>query len=137
MRRYTRVYVASDPQPDANFGAVARFQGPTVAPLGGPHELSLSFRHTFAAVSIDGSRRQWEARTTGYIYNVHDAHGDIVVAFHWHAEGESDVTWPHVHVYGRAGLVPTGRVHLPTRELTPDEILACLARDLGVPTRAD
>jgi hypothetical protein len=51
-------------------------------------------------------------------------------AFHWHPDGKSDVTWPHLHVYEERKLhVPTGRVAI--------EQIVRLAIDLGAPPIRD
>jgi hypothetical protein len=127
----TSAYVVGYPIGEARTRFIAVFQQPTPVPLGGSYSLHLTFRHEYETIPVGTSRHDWEARTFGYIYTVHAPNGAAVLAYHWHPEGNSRVTWPHLHIYGSAQGVALSRVHLPTGDVGPAEIVRCLIADLG------
>lgn len=99
------------------------------------YRFELSILHEFA---VEGSGQAWEARTTSYWYEISHAGGPMVLAFHWHPEGLSRVTMPHLHVGGPIQGVDLAKAHVPAGIITLAGVVAFLITDLGVrPSRDD
>ena len=74
----------------------------------------------------------------GWNYQLIDRLGRTILAFHWHPVGQSRVTWPHVHVYGRTEPEELGKAHLPTGDVSLAAVVRMLIDDFGVvPVRPD
>jgi hypothetical protein len=104
--------------------------------------VGLFLRHAFATVLDAGRPRseRWEARTVGYQYRLEDSGGREIVAYHWHPQGASHVTVPHLHLGAGLGAVLTEmtKAHLQTGMVTPVAILAIAVDNFGVvPRRTD
>lgn len=65
----------------------------------------------------------FQVQTTNYRYHILDRDGREILAYHWHPEGVSSVTDPHLHLSGRLNPldtgprdvpIPLGDMHLPT-----------------------
>ncbi|MFT4038603.1 MAG: hypothetical protein QM692_10520 [Thermomicrobiales bacterium] len=97
-------------------------------------------------------RRRFEARTTGYLYRILDMANRELAAYHWHPDGSSTVTTPHLHVPGAEAVVMAqpqgspragqkthlGKVHFPTGHIGLDDVAELLIRDFAVvPARRD
>ena len=116
-------------------------QDPT--PLRGPHRLGFSAFCTYRLVNSSGrsvSSYPWSVKVTGYAYAFHDSEGREILAYHWHPEGISPLTIPHLHLGPAAhvGFAPLHRAHLPTRRIQFiqfDDILRLALTDLGVTAR--
>ena len=108
-------------------------------PLRGRHQLGLSVLLSYDVErAAGGSRRQWSARLGGHAFELEDALGRTVVAYHWHPAGKSPVATPHLHLGGTIGDIDLSRAHLPTGIVSLPEFLAFAIRDLGVqPLRPD
>ena len=115
---------------------VAGFQGGRRVRLARPNELQFELTHTFSVAPHPNARRHWTADSHGYIYDLHDAEGERLLAYHWHPEGRSRVTWPHLHLYGVIRAIDFGRKHLPTRRVTLDDVVHLLRHEFDVPRRS-
>jgi hypothetical protein len=79
-------------------------------------------------------------RIAGYQYALYDADDREILAYHWHPEGSSHVTAPHLHLGAGAEV---GRRDLasalpPTGQITLEDVLRFAITDLGVrPLRRD
>jgi hypothetical protein len=104
--------------------------------------LSLFLLHAFVTV-LDGERprrERWQTRTIGYQYQLDDADGCEIVAYHWHPRGQSHVATPHLHLGAALGQLrpEMTRAHLQTGAVTPVAVLALAVEQFGVvPRRAD
>jgi hypothetical protein len=89
-------------------------------------------------VPADAAPGRWMVSTTSYAYRLLGDGQRDVLAYHWHLEGTSSVTWPHLHVHGRTDVLDLRRVHLPTGHVSLQAILRLAIGELGVqPLRAD
>lgn len=79
--------------------------------------------------TVSGS---WEARIASYFYAIeHD--GSELLAYHWHPQGHSRITGPHLHVRGSREVEgqPLGKLHLPTGTIRLEDIVALAISELG------
>jgi len=109
------------------------------APLPGSGRVALSVRYRFT-VAEGPTRRLWQARTVAYYYTLSDIDGPEILGYHWHPEGISHETAPHLHLGAALKLGRTGmmKAHLPTGYVQLPDILRLAIRDLGVrPLRPD
>lgn len=87
-------------------------------------------------------------RTSEYRYQILDAEGQEILAYHWHPVGVSPVTYPHLHLSGRLapldlgpGREPIrlGGMHLPTGGrvgmVTLADVVRVLIDEFGVQSR--
>ena len=125
-----------------------------LATYGGVAEVLLRLVHVYTVdllPSIEG-RRRFNARPAGYQYSILDIGGRELAAYHWHPDGNSPVTSPHLHVPGAEPVTMAqrpgspregakthlGKVHFPTCHIYSDDIAELLIRDLAVvPARTD
>jgi hypothetical protein len=77
-------------------------------------------------------------RPTGYRYEIGEHPGPELVAYHWHLEGTSPVTEPHLHARIRGSSTDLSKLHLPTGLVNPDAVIRCLITEFSVePLRPD
>jgi hypothetical protein len=132
---YAQVYVRSA-QP-AELQALAVSEDPiALGTTGGPDtRLSLSVQQQYQIVRHDDpDRGPWKVATRGYMYELANANGQELLAYHWHPLGQSRWRGPHLHVSeGRmAGF------HLPSGRVSLEELLRLLLAEVGVrPLRPD
>lgn len=94
-------------------------------PLAGLGRLKLRFAHQYRVVETPGERGPWKVRTAGYYYSLDDADDHEIIAYHWHPEGESPVTFPHLHIGAGAGCQRSEMqwAHCPTGRIAVEEFL--------------
>jgi hypothetical protein len=66
--------------------------------------------------------------------------GQEVLAYHWHPTGRSDITYPHLHLYGGVGALQPNirKAHLPTGRIAVEDVLRLAITHLQViPLRED
>lgn len=88
---------------------------------------------------IETAAGSWEARVVSYFYAVEHT-GSELLAYHWHPQGHSQVTEPHLHVRGSREIEgqPLGKLHLPTGAIRLEDIVALAIEELGAePLRED
>jgi hypothetical protein len=105
----------------------------------GGQPVTLRFLYRFA-VREDGSRparERWFTRTVSYAYQLHHHDEREILAYHWHPDGRSHLTTPHLHMGAGAGsLIPElTTAHLPTGKVAPTAILALAIEQFGVRAR--
>jgi hypothetical protein len=95
--------------------------------------------HAYDLVSSqEQSRSRWVVRLAGYSYAVVGSQGGEIVVFHWHPDGRSPITEPHLHVKGTIAGVDLSKAHVPTGMVSIPSFLRFLIRDLGIePLRPD
>lgn len=78
---------------------------------------------------------KYRVTTCAYDYSIQQSDGRAVLDFHWHPEGESHETDPHLHI-GEAQLrndaVLTSKQHVPTGRVSFESIVRRLIES-GVP----
>lgn len=108
------------------------------APLRSLNDLSLWIHLNYTVAALEGRRRSWGVRTTGYVYQLRAGERELL-AYHWHPRGLSPHTDPHMHLGAAAELrfADLGTAHLPTGRLGLEDVLRLAIRDLGVEARRD
>ena len=82
--------------------------------------------------------RSWDAAISGWMYQVDGADGRELFAYHWHPDGRSQETRPHLHISGRTDPAELGDAHFPTGPITLADVARLLIQDFDVrPRRAD
>jgi hypothetical protein len=101
------------------------------------HDLTFSFTQTYRLAGTEDAGG-WIARPTGYRYELAEADGHELVAYHWHPASRSPVVVPHLHATIRGATTDFGKPHLPTAVVTPQAVIRCLITEFGVePLRRD
>jgi hypothetical protein len=84
--------------------------------------------------------------TSAYRYHILDRDDREILAYHWHPEGVSPVTEPHLHLSGRLRPldigapdtpVALGEMHLPTGIVSLAHVVRLLIAEIGVEPRRD
>lgn len=101
--------------------------------LDSPSEIFLVLRLQYRIVQDQSPYGTWAARIAAYYYALQDARDNELLAYHWHPEGRSRVTQPHLHV-GRTPDLPS-RVHLPTGKIGLEDVLQLAIEGFGVAPR--
>lgn len=81
----------------------------------------------------------WEARVVSYFYAFEHA-GNELLAYHWHPQGHSRVTEPHLHVRSEREIEgrSLSKLHLPTGAIRLEDIVRLAVEELGAePLRED
>lgn len=82
----------------------------------------------------------YRVTTKGYDYSLRTADGCAVVDFHWHPNGNSHETSPHLHL-GAAQLQPDAvlrnKQHLPTGRITFEAVVKSAIESGADPLRGD
>jgi hypothetical protein len=81
----------------------------------------------------------WSSVRVGYRYQLQAGDAHEILAFHWHPQGQKSNS-PHLHISSGAGsLIPElQRAHIPTGEVSLEDVLAFVIRDFNVrPHRTD
>lgn len=103
--------------------------------LGRGLRLWASIDYTF--LPIEGGGFRWKVRTLAYRYNIYDGEKELL-SFHWHPDGRSPLTTPHVHLgaptLSKTGLI-TPHTHLPTGRVSFESVVRLLITELGVKPR--
>ena len=111
-------------------------KGETVR-LRGENQLGLTIAEEYELTEVAAGG--WEAQIVSYFYSFEHA-GSELLAYHWHPQGHSPVTEPHLHVLGDRELEgqPLGKLHLPTGAIRLEDIVALAISELGAePLRED
>jgi len=91
----------------------------------------------YRIIQAANSPGAWVVQLTAYDYELLDNSDRELLAYQWHPQGRSSVTWPHVHLGPAAGDLwrPLSRAHLPTGRIVVQDVLRLAIRDFGVPPR--
>jgi hypothetical protein len=106
------------------------------ARLLGDQRLALDVTEQYRVQRTDDG---WCVQVVGYLYAI-DHEGRELVAYHWHPHGNSQITAPHMHVRAdvRVGDRWLGKVHLPTKAIDLEDVVALAIEELGAePLRED
>jgi hypothetical protein len=112
-------------------------------PLMSPKGVVSFFLRIFVEYRVDVSTnlRVNVVSVTSYSYRLLTSDHRELLVFHWHPSGLSRFTRPHVHVGGAAPItlpvlhngVPRsldiGKAHLPTRQISPEDLVEFLIDD--------
>lgn len=98
----------------------------------------------YVVVAASSGAREFGVTTVAYEYRLTDTEGQEILAFHWHPQGLSRVTHPHLHLSGRLAPLQVGRgldtiqlgdIHIPTGYVLPEDVVRLLIEELGVRSR--
>lgn len=84
--------------------------------LRSPHGLALRVRLRARAGPVEHDPRQWRVRIVTYQYALLDRDGREYLGYHWHPDGVSHVTEPHLHLgpAAQVGVAMLAAAHMPT-----------------------
>ncbi len=105
--------------------------------LRGENQLGLIVAEEYELIEVAAGG--WQAQVVSYFYAFEHA-GSELLAYHWHPQGHSRVTEPHLHVLGDREFEgqALGKLHLPTGAIRLEEIVAFAIEELGAePLRED
>jgi len=80
----------------------------------------------------DAGPHHWSVRITTYVYTLYLPGDAMLLAYHWHPEGRSPITTPHLHVGSATARAPLAGAHLPTGTVTLPQVLRLAIREFGV-----
>lgn len=120
---------------------VPREQGPRERYTRLPGGSGLSFSASYRAFQASGERR-WTANIATYRYGLYDRDGREILSYHWHPDGHSHVTTPHLHLGGGGASwrIDLSKAHVTTGMVTLEAVLLLAIEDLALdiaPLRAD
>ncbi len=96
----------------------------------------------YRVMEYEGARGPWKVSIVAYYYTI-ETSGPTrqeVLGYHWHPQGRSDITYPHMHLYQGAGTLQHNlpKAHLPTGRIAVEDILRLAITHFGVvPLRED
>lgn len=109
--------------------------------LRGDARLSLSIEIGYRIHEISSAQDtgRWAVTSAMYMYTFYDARGGQLLSYHWHPEGRSPITMPHLHLGASAVTRPLlATAHLPTGLITLIDVIRLAIQDFGVrPLRRD
>jgi hypothetical protein len=89
--------------------------------------------HVYEFVSDDGSPQlPRDVRVVGYSYALVGRNETEILVFHWHPDGRSPITEPHLHIKTSLVGVELSKSHVPTGIVSAQSFLQFLIRDLRV-----
>lgn len=109
-------------------------------PIPGRHPLELSVLHEYALTADPAAPTGWRVHSVGYWYQVRQAAGPELIAFHWHPHvGRGRIRFPHLHLgLPTAPIDIGGRRHIPTGRVSIEAVVRFLIAELHArPRRAD
>jgi hypothetical protein len=111
------------------------FRDDAYARLDGAVRLSLAVEIYYRVVETpaDGVDGPWRVVIVSYIYTLYDADDALLLSYHWHPEGCSPITTPHLHL-GSAAVTQAllADAHLPTGIVSLPDMVRLAIRDLRV-----
>ncbi len=112
----------------------------SAVPLRGRRDLTLNIRQGYRIEEAEGELGPYEVSTAAYAYIIGDAEEREILTYHWHPEGPSHITEPHLHLGPAAeiGCEELVKAHIPVGRITIEDVIGLLLRDFGVkPLRED
>ena len=84
-----------------------------------------------------GSPGHWGVQIVGYVFAFRNPSGAPLLAYHWHPDGGSRVTWPHLHISDPSlnPSSPLARAHLPTGTVALEDVIRLAITEFGVAPR--
>lgn len=104
------------------------------ATMGSNDNLALSVRHYYYIVRSPDVYKRWKVQTAAYYYELQIGSGQEILSYHWHPDGPSPVTFPHMHIGTASGVTVDGilKAHFPTPRTALEDLLWMLIEDFGV-----
>ncbi len=101
--------------------------------------ISMSVLQNYRILEYEGPGGPWKVSIVSYYYSLEDTERREIL-YHWHPQGTSTVTFPHVHVRagGHLGSTRIDEAHFPTGRVALEDVLRLAIREFGVnPRRTD
>ncbi len=100
---------------------------------------SLRVEHYYRIEHDADRSSMWRAATVGYVYGLYREDGREILAYHWHPDGRSHVTTPHLHLGGGAevGWAGLQKTHLPSGSILLPDLMELAIGAGARPRRAD
>lgn len=94
-------------------------------PLRGESRIALALTQHYRIIEDSSASRPWRIVVVAYYYALESQSGQEIIAYHWHPNTRSAVTFPHLHLgpaaaVGRSELV---KGHLPTAFIEVGDIV--------------
>lgn len=107
--------------------------------LPGDPALALSLLQRYRIVKATEPHGHWKVTTSAYAYTLETEGGSELIAYHWHPNERSAVTFPHLHLGAGAliGRPEFTKAHLPTGRVAIEDVLRLAIREFGVHPRRD
>lgn len=120
---------------------ILTFNGGDAVRISDEESLALSVTFYYQIVEDDHPERgPWKVSTRAYMHALENLDGQEIVAYHWHPEQGSKVTFPHMHFGVGLGQLPkfVHKAHVPTGRVPLEEVVRFAIADLGAtPKRED
>jgi hypothetical protein len=99
--------------------------------------IAIRITQQYRIVQAEGDRGPLKVQTVAYMYTVEDAEGREVFGYHWHPEGRSPTSFPHLHLEAGAmiGRVEIMRAHFPKGRVSVEEFLRLVIETFDLRTR--
>jgi hypothetical protein len=91
----------------------------------------------YRLLEVPAPRGPWKVTTVAYYYALEEWDGQEILAYHWHPNERSAVTFPHLHLSAaaRIGREELMTAHLPTSRITLEDALRLAIVSFGVTPR--
>jgi hypothetical protein len=106
--------------------------GTGTARIGRRGELLLRVRYGYRLVPHPGDSGRWTVVTAGYVYRVLASAEQPILSYHWHPEGLSSVTYPHLHIELGTSPIDLSKAHLPSGPISLVTVVRMTISELGV-----
>lgn len=106
---------------------------PDPIPLNGRNDLLLSFKQQYKILRV--KRRLFRVTTLHYGYSIETENGEEIIGYHWHPEGVSPVTFPHLHLGPGAQVIHPdlhSKAHFPTGRVSFEDFVEMLVDSFNV-----
>ncbi len=93
----------------------------------------MSLKYTY--VTAEGEAGRWKIKTLAYAYEIRNAEGKDLLAFHWHPDG-GEIKYPHIHVGHATGIRHAGirDGHIPAGRVSAEAVIRFAIEALHVKT---
>lgn len=100
--------------------------------------VALSIR-VYAQVAEPIGEAPWRADLASYFHTLRDLEGREILAYHWHPDSRSPITFPHLHLGAgsRVGREELQKAHVPSGPVELEDLLLMAIREFGVQPRRE
>lgn len=98
-------------------------------------DLYLAITQQYSVIQLEPGQH-WKVRTAYYSYGLEDENGAELLVYHWHPDGISPITYPHLHLEAgaRVGRPELLGSHIPTGRIALEDFILYLIETFGVNT---
>jgi len=108
-----------------------------LARASGRGHVAIRINQQYWVIRAEGERGPLKVETRSYMYTLEEAHGREILGYHWHPEGVSPFTMPHLHLGtgAKVGLPELDDAHLPTGRISVEQFLRFVIETFDVKAR--